>query len=110
MFQNISKIKNMLAAWPSDLKRYFYGDRVITIAWSWSLTLVVVVLPDPFRGTGAWRNSTETRPEIKNGRSGAKDGAPERLGCGTVKEEVSRILQRVSAGFDPRRTRCCVLG
>jgi len=23
------------------------------------LTLVVVVLPDPFRGMGAWRNSTE---------------------------------------------------
>jgi len=46
----------------------------------------------------AWRNSTETQqsghsprpgPEVKNGRSGAKDGAPERLGCGTVKEEVS---------------------
>jgi len=31
-------------------------------------------------------------------KSGAEDGAPERLGCGTVKEEVSQILQRVSAG------------
>jgi len=56
---------------------------------------------------GAWRNSTETQesghaprsgPEHKNGRSGAEDGTPERLGCGTVKEEVSHILQRVSAG------------
>jgi len=37
-------------------------------------------------------------PEVKNGRSSAKDGALERLGCGTVKEEVSQILQRVSAG------------
>jgi len=37
-------------------------------------------------------------PEVKNGRSGAEDGAPERLGCGTVKEKVCRILQRVSAG------------
>jgi len=37
-------------------------------------------------------------PEIKNGRSSAKDGAPERLRCGTIKEEVSPILQRVSAG------------
>jgi len=63
------------------------------------------MLPDPFRG--AWKNSTETQqsgyaprsgPEVKNGRSGAEHGAPERLGCGTVKEEVSRILQRVSAG------------
>jgi len=33
--------------------------------------------------------------EVKIGRSGAKDGAPETLGCGTVKEEVSQILQRV---------------
>jgi len=68
--------------------------------------MVVVVLPDPFRGMGAWRNSTETQqfghtlrsgPELKN-RSSAKDGVPERLGCGTVKEEASHILQRVSAG------------
>jgi len=36
-------------------------------------------------------------PEVKNGKSSAKDGAPERLGCGTVKEEVSHILHRVSA-------------
>jgi len=62
---------------------------------------VVVVLPDPFGGMGAWRNSTETQqlghasrsePEVKNGRSGAKDSATERLGCETVKEEVSQIL------------------
>jgi len=59
--------------------------------------------PDPFRGMGAWRNSTETQQpghaprsgsEVKNGRSGAEDGALERLGCGTVKEKVSQILQR----------------
>jgi len=35
-------------------------------------------------------------PEVKNGSS-AKDGAPERLKCGTIQEEVSLILQRVSA-------------
>jgi len=67
----------------------------------------LVVLPDSFRGMGAWRNSMETQqsghaprsgPENKNGRSSAKDGAPERLGCGTVKENVSQILQRMSAG------------
>jgi len=43
--------------------------------------LVVVVLPDPFRRMGAWRNSTETQqsshaprsgPEVKNG-SGAEE-------------------------------------
>jgi len=68
--------------------------------------VVVVVLPDPLRRVEAWRNSTETQqsghasrsgPEVKN-RSSAKDGAPERLGCGTVKEEASHILQRVFAG------------
>jgi len=64
------------------------------------------VLPDPFREMGVWRNSTETLghaprsgPEIKNGRSSAKDGAPERLRCGTVKEVVSHILQRVSTAL-----------
>jgi len=36
--------------------------------------------------------------EVKNGKSSAKDGVPKRLRCGTVKEEVSHILQRVSAG------------
>jgi len=55
---------------------------------------------------GAWRNSTETQqsgnaprsgPEVKNGSS-AEDGTPERFGCGTVQQEVSHILQRVSAG------------
>jgi len=67
---------------------------------------VVVVLPDQFRRMRAWRNSTETQHsghaprfglEVKNGSS-AEDDAPERHGCGTVKEEVSQILQRVSAG------------
>jgi len=62
------------------------------------LATVVVVLPDPFRGMGAWRNYTETQKsghaprsgaEVKSGRSSAKDGAPERLRCGTVQEEVS---------------------
>jgi len=69
--------------------------------------MVVVVLPDPFRRMGAWRNSTETQhsghaprsgPEVKNGRSSAKDGTSERLGCRTIQEEVSQILQKVSAG------------
>jgi len=55
----------------------------------------------------AWSNSTETQqlghasrsgPEVKNRKSSAKYGAPERLGCGTVKKEVSQFLQRVSAG------------
>jgi len=67
----------------------------------------MVLLPDPFRGMRAWRNFTETQqlghvpragPEVKNERSGAEDGATERLGCRTVKEEVSQILQKMSEG------------
>jgi len=61
-------------------------------------SVVVVVLLNPFRGMGAWRNSTETQQsghaprsgqEVKNGRSCAKDGAPERLRCGKFQKEVS---------------------
>jgi len=71
------------------------------------LDLVVVVLPNPFRGMEASRNSMETQqsghtprsgPEVKNGRSCAKDGAPERLRCKTILEQVSQIFQRVSTG------------
>jgi len=60
--------------------------------------VVVVVLPDPFRGMGAWTNSTEIQqsghaprsgPEIKNGSS-AKDGAAERLECGTIRRRWVR--------------------
>jgi len=62
----------------------------------------------PLSRDGSLRNSTETQqsghapretqqsghaprsgPEVKNGRSSVKDGAPEKLRCGTVKEEVS---------------------
>jgi len=46
-------------------------------------------------------NAPRSGPEVKNGRS-AEDGTPERLGCGTVKEEVSQILQRMSAGAASR--------
>jgi len=58
------------------------------------------MLPDPFRGMGARKNSAETQqsghalrpgPEVKNGNS-VKDGAPERLRCGTIQEEVHQRL------------------
>jgi len=50
---------------------------------------------DPTQQSG---HAPRSGPEVKSGRSGAEDGAPERHGCGTIKEEVSRILQRVSTG------------
>jgi len=67
----------------------------------------MVVLFNPFRGMGAHRNSLEaqqsghaprSRPEIKDGRNSAKDGAPKRLRCGTILKEVSKILQLMTTG------------
>jgi len=43
-------------------------------------------------------HAPKSGPGVKNGRSSAKDSASERLRCGTIQEEVSQILQRVSAG------------
>jgi len=77
--------------------------------------MVMVVQPDSFRGMVSWRNSTETQqlgyapmsgPEVKNERSSAKDGAPKWLRCETTQEEVSWILQRVSAGVTRRILTC----
>jgi len=58
-----------------------------------------VVLLDPFRVMGEWmkklhgdltvRPPLRSRPEVKNGRSSAKDSAPERLRYGTIQKEVS---------------------
>jgi len=68
--------------------------------------MVVVVLPDTFRWMGVeelHRDPTVgPHPKVwtrgQKWKYSAEDGAPERLGCGTVKEEVSQILERVSAG------------
>jgi len=66
--------------------------------WNKFVLVVVVVLPNPFRGMGAQRNSAETQqldhapksgPDIKIGRSTATDGAPERFRCGVIQKEVS---------------------
>jgi len=61
----------------------------------------------PLPRDGAWRNSTETQKSGHAPRSGPRSKMEEvvpkmarrRLGCGTVKEEVSQILQRVSWGL-----------
>jgi len=53
--------------------------------------------PTSSEGWGEWRNSKEIQhsghaprsgPEVKNGRSSAKAGVPERLRCGTIQEMV----------------------
>jgi len=34
-------------------------------------------------------HTPRSEPEVKNGRSSAKNGAPERLRCGTIQKELS---------------------
>jgi len=62
------------------------------------LSRIMFELPDPFRRMGVWWNFTEAQqsghalrsgPEVNNRRSRAKDGAPERLRCGAIQNEVS---------------------
>jgi len=59
-----------------------------------------------------WRNSMEAQqsghalrpgPEVENGRSNAKDSTLERLRCKIIQNEVSKILQIMSAGRAARR-------
>jgi len=80
--------------------QWFEIDCNVFYSWWWCY-------PTPSEGWGRGRtprrpNSRDTPPrtgpEIKNGRSSAKDGAPERHRYVTIQEEVSQILQRVSAG------------
>jgi len=40
--------KNLSAAWPRGLKRRFYGDRVITIAWYRLIHILIVHVVAPF--------------------------------------------------------------
>ena len=65
------------------------------------LMTVVVVLPDPFRGMGARRNSAETQqsghtprsgPYIENRERGAKDRFAKRFRSTTVEEEMIEVL------------------
>jgi len=59
------------------------------------MMVMVVMLPDPFRRMGARRNFADTQqsghapksgPEVKNVKSIAKDGSPERLTFGTIQK------------------------
>jgi len=72
------------------------------------------VLPDPFlyelRGdptVGPPHTKVWTRGQ--NGRSSAKDGAPKRLRCGTIQEEVSQILQIGPQALQEKFTFCFIL-
>jgi len=60
---------------------------------------VVKVLPDSFAGMGSGRlpwipivgSRPRCGPQIKDGKSRAKNGAQKRLRCGSVEKEVSQI-------------------
>jgi len=38
-------------------------------------------------------HATRSGPEVKNGKSSAKDDTPERLRCGAIQERVSQVQQ-----------------
>jgi len=45
---------------------------------------------DELHGDPTVSHAARSGPEVKNGRSSAKDDVPERLRCRTIQEEVSR--------------------
>jgi len=89
----------------------------VVIAWLHFILLAVNTLNQgpnhggggairPLPRDGVWRNSTEIQqsghaprsgPEVKNGRNSAEDDAPERLGCGTVKEALFTVAKKDEA-------------
>ena len=71
------------------------------------LLLLLFLLPDPFRGMGAWRktmepqkpgNSPRPGPEVVKRQRVAKEQAAQRVRGWTVQNEMRGILGRVSAG------------
>jgi len=72
----IARVRTKNQTW-MPMYQSFMKRNLVEYRWRYQY-LVVVVLPDPFQGMGAWRNSTETQqsghsprsgPEVKNGRS-----------------------------------------
>ena len=68
---------------------------------------MLLLLPDPFRGMGAWRKTMEPQnpgnspgygPEVVERRRVAKQRAAQRVRSLTVQNEMKGVLGRVSAG------------
>ena len=81
--------------------------------------LLLLLLPDPFQGMGAWRktmepgNSPGSGPEVVKRQRVAKERAAQRVRSWRVQNEIRGVLKRVSAGAarrildsaNPRETR-----
>jgi len=75
------------------------------VATSKSKLKLMVVLPDPFRGMGVWRNSTETQ---ESGHA-SKSGAEAKNGRSSAKENLNS-LRRTTAISNCVHVRCGTLG
>ena len=71
------------------------------------MMLLFLLLPDPFRGMGAWRkamepqkpgNSPGSGPEVVERQRVAKERAAQRVRSWTEQNEIRGVLGRVSAG------------
>ena len=67
---------------------------------------MLLVLPDPFRGMGAWRkkpgNSKGPGPDVVERQRVAKERSAQRVRSWTVQNDVSGDVGRVSAGAAER--------
>ena len=71
------------------------------------MLLLLLSLPRPFRGMGAWRKTMEPQkpgnfpgpgPEVAERQRVAKERAAQRVRSWTVQNEMRGVLGRVSAG------------
>ena len=71
------------------------------------ISILMLLLLDPFRGMGAWRKTFEPQkpgnsqgpgPEIVESRIIVKERAVQRVRSWTVQNEMRGVLERVSAG------------
>ena len=72
---------------------------------------LLLLFPDPFRGTGAWRKTMEPQkpgnspgpgPEVVKRQRVAKEHAAQRVRSWTMQNEMRGVLGRVSAGAAER--------
>ena len=79
--------------------------------FSFAVLLLLLLLPNPFRGMGAWRkimepqkmcNSAGPGPEVVERQRVAKERAAQRVCSWTVQNEMRSVLGQVPAGATGR--------
>ena len=88
---------------------YFRGSRCLS--WFYCFCcyrhFLLLLLPDAFRGMGAWRRTMEPQkpgnsagpgPEVVKTQRIAKEPVPQRVRSWTVQNEMRGVLERVSTG------------